>query len=181
MDLLKESVKKNELIIKKTKKSKYVDQNTINILEKFIIKKKLICYGGIAINNILPKEEQFYDYDIDIPDYDFFSPNALQDAKDLCDIYANEKVYHIESKSAFFYGTYKVFVNFIPIADITQIHKDFYKSLDLPLIAAPLFLISGPEMVIECCKNGIVGTFPALNKRTTEGFEGWIIQIKDAL
>ena len=129
MDLLKESVKKNELIIKKTKKSKYVDQNTINILEKFIIKKKLICYGGIAINNILPKEEQFYDYDIDIPDYDFFSPNALQDAKDLCDIYANEKVYHIESKSAFFYGTYKVFVNFIPIADITQIHKDFYKSL----------------------------------------------------
>ena len=60
-------------------------------------------------------------------------------------------------------------------------NKDFYKSLDLPLIAAPLFLISGPEMVIECCKNGIVGTFPALNQRTTEGFEDWVIQIKDAL
>ena len=62
-----------------------------------------------------------------------------------------------------------------------KMDKDFYKSLDLPVIAAPLFLISGPEMVIECCKNGIVGTFPALNQRTTEGFEDWVIQIKDAL
>ena len=43
MDLLKSAVKKNELIIKKTKKNKYVDPNTIHILEKFIIKKKLIC------------------------------------------------------------------------------------------------------------------------------------------
>lgn len=59
--------------------------------------------------------------------------------------------------------------------------KDFYQSLSLPLIAAPMFLISGPELVIECCKNGIVGTFPALNQRTSEGFEAWVIQIKEAL
>lgn len=58
---------------------------------------------------------------------------------------------------------------------------DFYQSLNLPLIAAPMFLISGPKMVIECCKNGIVGTFPALNQRTTEGFEQWVVEIKDAL
>jgi nitronate monooxygenase len=44
-----------------------------------------------------------------------------------------------------------------------------------------MFLISGPQLVIECCKNGIVGTFPALNQRTTEGFEEWIIEIKEAL
>ena len=59
--------------------------------------------------------------------------------------------------------------------------KNFYTSLELPVIAAPLFLISGPEMVIECCKNGIVGTFPALNQRSTEGFEEWVIQIKESL
>ena len=35
--------------------------------------------------------------------------------------------------------------------------------------------------MIECCKNGIIGTFPALNQRTTEGFEQWIIEIKTAL
>ena len=57
----------------------------------------------------------------------------------------------------------------------------FYNDLTLPAIAAPLFLVSGPRLVIECCKNGIVGTFPALNHRTTEGFEQWVIQIKQEL
>lgn len=57
----------------------------------------------------------------------------------------------------------------------------FLNDLTLPVVAAPMFLISGPELVIECCKNGIVGTFPALNQRTTEGFEEWVIEIKTAL
>jgi len=57
----------------------------------------------------------------------------------------------------------------------------FFESLSLPVIAAPMFLISGPKLVIECCKNGIVGTFPALNQRTTEGFEQWVVEIKTAL
>lgn len=57
----------------------------------------------------------------------------------------------------------------------------FINDLDLPLIVAPMFLISGPKLVIECCKNGIVGTFPALNHRSTEGFEQWVIEIKEAL
>ena len=37
------------------------------------------------------------------------------------------------------------------------------------------------KLVIECCKNGVVGTLPALNQKTTEGFEEWIIEIKEAL
>ncbi len=57
----------------------------------------------------------------------------------------------------------------------------FINDLNLPVVAAPMFLISNPNMVIECCKNGIVGTFPALNQRTSEGFEAWIIEIKEAL
>ena len=57
----------------------------------------------------------------------------------------------------------------------------FINDLNLPVVAAPLFLISNPNMVIECCKNGIVGTFPALNQRTSEGFEAWLIEIKEAL
>ena len=56
-----------------------------------------------------------------------------------------------------------------------------FDGLSIPVIAAPLFLISGPRLVIECCKNGIVGTFPALNQRTSEGFEEWLIQIKSEL
>ncbi|MCR9263777.1 MAG: nitronate monooxygenase family protein [Flavobacteriaceae bacterium] len=58
---------------------------------------------------------------------------------------------------------------------------EFIKDLSLPVIAAPMFLISGPKLVVECCKNGIVGTFPALNQRTSEGFEEWLIQIKSEL
>ncbi|MDO6601408.1 NAD(P)H-dependent flavin oxidoreductase [Arenibacter palladensis] len=57
----------------------------------------------------------------------------------------------------------------------------FIKELALPVVAAPMFLISGPQLVIECCKNGIVGTFPALNQRSTEGFEDWLIEIKTEL
>ncbi|SDL65438.1 NAD(P)H-dependent flavin oxidoreductase [Kriegella aquimaris] len=57
----------------------------------------------------------------------------------------------------------------------------YIKNLSLPVIAAPMFLISGPELVIECCKNGIVGTFPALNQRTSEGFEERLIEIKSEL
>jgi len=58
---------------------------------------------------------------------------------------------------------------------------EFIKDLSLPAVAAPMFLISGPKLVVECCKNGIVGTFPALNQRTSEGFEEWLIQIKSEL
>ncbi|MGB0810135.1 MAG: nitronate monooxygenase, partial [Candidatus Puniceispirillaceae bacterium] len=42
----------------------------------------------------------------------------------------------------------------------------FDNRLTLPLIAAPMFLASGPELVTACCKAGIVGTFPAKNQRT---------------
>lgn len=53
--------------------------------------------------------------------------------------------------------------------------------LSLPLIASPMFLISNPKMVIECCKAGIIGTFPALNQRTSAGFEEWLVEIKSEL
>ena len=73
----------------------------------------------------------------------------------------------------------------MPIFKLTRKRMDnkapFIDSLSLPAIAAPMFLISGPQLVISCCKQGIVGTFPALNQRTSEGFEEWLIEIKEAL
>ncbi len=57
----------------------------------------------------------------------------------------------------------------------------FKNCLRLPLVAAPMFLASGPELVIENCKAGVVGTFPALNQRTSAGFEQWLVQVKSAL
>jgi nitronate monooxygenase len=55
------------------------------------------------------------------------------------------------------------------------------KQLVLPIINAPMFLVSSPEMVIESCKNGIIGSFPLLNARTSEMLENWMIRIKDEL
>lgn len=101
----------------------------INLLELFLQKKSLICYGGTAINNILPKTEQFYDQNIEVPDYDFFSYNAIEDAKELSNIYYNNGFTEVEAKSGQHHGTYKVFVNFMPIADITFIPKELFINL----------------------------------------------------
>lgn len=53
--------------------------------------------------------------------------------------------------------------------------------LRLPLIGAPMFIVSGPELVIAQCKAGIVGSFPALNARPQEQLDDWLRQIKDEL
>jgi len=55
------------------------------------------------------------------------------------------------------------------------------KGLRLPVIAAPMFLVSGPDLVVECCNAGVIGTFPSLNQRTTEGYRDWIHDIKARL
>lgn len=54
-------------------------------------------------------------------------------------------------------------------------------NLRLPAIAAPMFLTSGPDLVVECCKAGLIGTFPALNQRSTEGFVQWMEEIETRL
>jgi nitronate monooxygenase len=54
-------------------------------------------------------------------------------------------------------------------------------SLSLPVFAAPMFLISGPDLVVEACRAGIVGSFPASNCRTLETFEAWLRDITERL
>ena len=58
---------------------------------------------------------------------------------------------------------------------------DIKKNLKIPLIAAPLFIISNPKLVIEQCKAGVVGSFPALNARPQHVLAEWIIRIKTEL
>ena len=54
-------------------------------------------------------------------------------------------------------------------------------SLRIPVIGAPLFIVSNPKLVIEQCKAGIIGSFPALNARTEEDLEKWMIEINEEL
>jgi len=146
-EYLKQSIKHNELERKKIQKKRHVNDKILNIVRQFIIDKKLICYGGTAINDVLPKEQQFYNYETDIPDYDFFSPNAIEDAKELCNIFTKENIHNIEGKNAFIHGTYKVFVNFVAIADITQIDKGFYQYLLKHNIQKDKVLYTPPEFL----------------------------------
>lgn len=53
--------------------------------------------------------------------------------------------------------------------------------LSLPLIAAPMFLVSGPELVIAACTNGVIGAFPTANCRTLEQLDEWFSQIEQQL
>lgn len=55
------------------------------------------------------------------------------------------------------------------------------QNLEIPVVAAPMFIVSGPELVIAQCKAGIVGSFPALNARPADQLEKWIIRIKAEL
>jgi len=110
----------------------------------------LVCYGGQSINEELPEEDRFYNKDVDIPDYDFYSPNALDDAKELADLYYKKGYKECEAKAGQHHGTYKVYVNFIPIADISYMPKELFQIIKSEAIrihgilyAPPTFLKMG--------------------------------------
>jgi len=83
LKLLKNSV--DEVIKKRGKKNleSATIKRIVEILENYLKDTKFVCYGGTAINNILPAYAQFYKKNIELPDYDFFSPDAFNDAKKL--------------------------------------------------------------------------------------------------
>jgi hypothetical protein len=122
-------------------------QKIIDIVEEFIKKKKLICYGGTAINNILPEDDKFYDKNYELPDYDFFSVNALNDAKNLADIYYEKGFLNVEAKSGRHHGTYKVFVNYIGVADITFLSKDIFNAIKKDAISIGGILYAPPNFL----------------------------------
>tara|TARA_B100000886_G_scaffold71038_2_gene45186 strand:- start:6803 stop:8230 length:1428 start_codon:yes stop_codon:yes gene_type:complete len=127
--ILRHAVDNAQKIVNKQKVDTPEVKKIVSIVENFLKSRQLICYGGTAINNILPKDKQFYDYTLEIPDYDFFSMYPIRHAKELVDLYVKNGYNEVEAKSGVHYGTYKVFVNFIPIADITYLHPQIYKNI----------------------------------------------------
>ncbi len=63
----------------------------------------------------------------------------------------------------------------------TRLPETITKRLRLPLIAAPMLSVSGPDLVIAACCDGVIGAFPVANARTIEGLELWLRQIETAL
>ena len=143
---------KNAINVEAKKRGERIANNPImkqiiTVLEKFIHDKKLVCYGGTAINNILPSADQFYNRNLEIPDYDFFSPSSMNDAKELADIYYRAGFSDVEAKAGVHYGTYKVFVNFFQIADITQLDNKLFSSLKKNAVIKDGILYSPPNFL----------------------------------
>ena len=110
-------------------KNVYNEYNdVINLISKFIIKKKLILYGGFVINVILPKKLRFYK-DYTINDFDCLSKNPLSDSIELAKIIKEKGYTYIKIKKAKHQGTYRVYVYGKQIFDISIIKSNIYDNL----------------------------------------------------
>jgi Poly(A) polymerase catalytic subunit len=101
----------------------------ISIVETFLRKKHRICYGGQAINAYLPAKHKFYDPEYSIPDYDFFTPTQHQDLKQIAEDLYKAGFTEISAREGMHEGTIKIYVNFIPVADLTSIDPKIYRIL----------------------------------------------------
>ena len=172
-ELIKQAVETIEAKIGAKKTSDPKIKDIIAIVERFIKKHELVCYGGTAINNILPEDAQFYDKKTEIPDYDFYSPKALEHAKDLADEFYENGFSEVEAKSGMHHGTYKVFVNFVGIADITQLDPTLFKNIRADAIKVDGILYAPPNllrmgMYLELSRpEGDVSRWEKVSKRLT--------------
>jgi hypothetical protein len=99
----------------------------IKVVEDFLRASGRVCYGGTAMNVQLPKKYKFYDPEMTIPDYDFLTPNGAQDVKALEERLRSAGFVDIGSRPGVHEGTTKLYLNFVPIADITEIDNSLYK------------------------------------------------------
>jgi hypothetical protein len=104
-------------------------QRAIQVVERFLRKKRRVCYGGQAINALLSKERKFYNEKYSIPDYDFFTPTYKEDSEELIQELKKEGFNDVNMKFSVHEGTSKVLMNFIPVADCTDIHPNYFKIL----------------------------------------------------
>jgi hypothetical protein len=98
----------------------------LNIVKGFIRDHKRVCYGGTAMNAILPPEKRFYNPEIDLPDYDFFTPDIDGDIKLLVNKLKAEGFTNVFHKIGIHEGTSKILVNFTPVADVTRLASPLY-------------------------------------------------------
>jgi hypothetical protein len=148
-------------------------QDMIKIVEDFIKKKTLICYGGVAIDALLPEQDKIYNKDVELSDYDFFSANALDDAKELADMYVKNGYTEVEAKAGSHQGTFKVFCNFLGVADITYMPKELFNAIKRDAVRVKGILYCPPNylkmaMYLELSRPaGQIDRFEKVFKRLT--------------
>jgi hypothetical protein len=101
----------------------------VDIMERFLRIKGRVVYGGAAINAHLSPEHKFYDPTLYLPDYDFMTPDPLQDCAELILAFQEEGFEDVEAKFGIHEGTYKIFVNYRAAADITFMPPTVYERI----------------------------------------------------
>jgi hypothetical protein len=101
----------------------------LTVVKEFLQSARVMCYGGTAINNLLPKDKQFYDPNYDIPDYDFYSETPQFHAMQLADRFHALGYANIEVRPGSHLLTFKVFVEYTGVADITYLEPAIFKAL----------------------------------------------------
>lgn len=102
----------------------------VDIMERFLRDKGRVVYGGAAINAHMSPANKFYDPRLNLPDYDFLTPDPLQDCADLIVTFRREGFIDVEAKFGIHEGTYKIFVNFRAAADITYMPPEYYARIE---------------------------------------------------
>ncbi len=100
-------------------------RKAFKVIEEYIKQHNRKIYGGTALNMLLPKQHKIYKRNT-LPDYDFFSPDPWVDAVQLADLLYKAGYKYTETKAGIHKGTFKVFANFWPVADITYLPLDLY-------------------------------------------------------
>lgn len=98
----------------------------MSTVRSFIQRKKRICYGGTAMNAILPENRRFYDPDVDLPDYDFYTPELESDVDELVEDLKKAGFTDVYHKVGMHAGTKKILVNFVAVADISDISPELF-------------------------------------------------------
>jgi hypothetical protein len=118
---------------------------SLAVVANFIRRKSRVCYGGTAMNQILPDSKKFYNPEVDLPDYDFFTPSIEEDTNDLLDDLKKAGFTDIYHKVGIHEGTKKILVNFIPVADMTRIDKGVFDTLAKRAIKRNGILYTDPD------------------------------------
>jgi hypothetical protein len=129
IDIIKQA---SELAQSKTDYASAHDDNivrAIDVVEEFLRKKHRLCYGGQAINAHLPAKYKFYDPEYSIPDYDFFTPNQNSDITVLVKDLKKAGFTEISVREGMHEGTIKIYVDYIPVADMTSIDPKLFRIL----------------------------------------------------
>ena len=98
----------------------------IEIVEEFLHQTGRVCYGGAAMNAQLPDRYKFYDPKYTIPDYDFLTPTADKDIATLERRFRAAGFTEIGIRPGMHEGTTKIYINFVPVADVTLIDIKLY-------------------------------------------------------